>query len=72
MKNRGRPTVRQVELRDGFYIEVCNKGANKGVKIRSENQAAMDDAAERYAKGKHVIILGEYKGGSPVKTKTFS
>ncbi len=69
MNFKGRPPIRQVQLRDGFYIEVCNKGNNKGVKIRSESLEAMNEAASRNASGKDVIILGEYKGGAPVKTK---
>jgi len=65
MKSRGRPRVSQVQLKNGFYIEVCNLGVKKGVKIWSENKKAMDDAATQYAKYKDVIILGEYKNGLP-------
>jgi len=65
MKSRGRPRISQVQLKNGFYIEVCNKGVKKGVKIRSENKKAMEDAATLYAKYKEVIILGEYKNGMP-------
>jgi hypothetical protein len=63
---RGRPAVKPVQLRDGYYIEVCNKGAAKGVKIRSENKEAMVDAAKRYEQGNTVIVLGEYKAGTRV------
>jgi hypothetical protein len=63
---KGRPAVRPVQLRDGYYIEVCSKGASKGVKIRSDNKEAMNDAAKRYENGNTVIILGEFKDGEKV------
>jgi hypothetical protein len=65
MRSRGRPRVSQVQLKNGFYIEVCNKGVKKGMKIRSDSKKAMEDAAGLYAKYKEVIILGEYKNGIP-------
>lgn len=66
MKSKGRPRETAVVLRNGFYIEVCNKGTKKGVKIRSENQQAMEVAANGYAVNKDVIVLGEYKNGAPL------
>ena len=66
MATNGRPRLRQVTLRNGFYIEVCNKGVKKGVKIRSENKADMETAATQYGSYKDVIILGEYKAGEPI------
>lgn len=65
MKSRGRPKIGIVQLRNGFYIEICTKGLKKGMKIRSENQKEMEDAAVMYAY-KEVVILGEYKNGVPV------
>ena len=67
MKYKGRPSFRQVQLKDGFYIEVCNKGNSKGVKIWNKSKEAMDEAAARNNMGKDVLKLGEYKDGSPVK-----
>ena len=67
MSSHGRPVTKPVQLRDGFYIEVCNKGNNKGVKIRCDSNVSMQEAATRYSMGKDVIILGEYKDGSAVK-----
>jgi hypothetical protein len=66
MKSKGRPRVGQIQLKNGFYIEVCTKGSKKGVKIWSNTQESMQDAAGVYSKDKHVIILGEYKDGIPV------
>ncbi|MDP4265015.1 MAG: hypothetical protein Q8941_20980 [Bacteroidota bacterium] len=65
MRSNGRPRFRQVQLKDGFYIEVCNKGVKKGVKIRSESKKDMEDNASLYARYKEVLILGEYKDGIP-------
>jgi hypothetical protein len=57
----GRPPTRPKRLKDGFYIEVRNKGANSGMKIRADDEEAMRIAAAGYAKNKEVIILGEHK-----------
>ena len=72
MRGRGRPRTGQIQLRDGFYIEVCNKGMKKGVKIRSENKKAMEDAADHYKRYKEVIILGEYNSGVPLAKEAVS
>jgi hypothetical protein len=66
MKSRGRPAVHQLQLKNGFYIEVCNKGVKRGMKIRSESKKAMENAASLYAGYKEVIILGEYRNGEPL------
>ncbi len=63
MKSKGRPRVRQVQLKDGFYIEVCNKGAKKGMKIRSDDKKTMEETANLYKTHKDVIIHGECKDG---------
>ncbi len=65
MKSRGSPRTGPVQLRNGFYIEVCTKGMKKGVKIRSESKKAKEDAASLYTSYKEVIIPGEYKNGVP-------
>lgn len=64
MKSRGRPRETAVQLKNGFYIEVSNKGVKKGMKIRSESKEAMLDAASKYSSYKEVIILGEFKDGA--------
>ena len=67
MKNSERYLARPLKLKNGFYIEVRNKGVKTGMKIRSENKKDMEDAATLYGsyKDKEVIILGEYKAGIP-------
>ena len=67
MNSRGRPRVSEVQLRDGFYIEVCNKGTKKGMKIRKDSKEDMLQAASQYASYKDVIVLGEYRDGTPLK-----
>ena len=63
MKSGGRPRIQPLKLKNGFYIEVCNKGVKRGMKIRSESKKAMENAASLYAGYKEVIILGEYRNG---------
>jgi len=57
----GRPATRPAKLRDGFYIEVRNKGAKSGIKIRRDNRADMLEAVKEYRKIKEITILGESK-----------
>ena len=67
MRSAGRPPLTPVQLKNGFYIEVCDKGAKKGMKIWNATEKAMHDAAHLYAGYKNVIILGEFKGGVQFK-----
>lgn len=67
MRTSQRHRIRQVQLKNGFYIEVCAKGVKKGVKIRSDSKKEMETAANMYALYKDVIVLGEYKNGIPFK-----
>ena len=70
-KGGGRPPTRPVVFRDGFYIEVRNRGTDpgSGIKLRKDTKEEMLASAEEYRKTKLVIILGEYKDGAPVKVK---
>ena len=65
----GRPATKPTELRDGFYIEVRNKGSKSGIRIRRDSQEAMDLAISDYQRVKDVVVLGEYKNGKPVEEK---
>ena len=67
-KGGGRPPSRPVVFKDGFYIEVRNRGIDPGhgIKLRKATREEMIQAAEEYRKTKLVIILGEYKDGEPV------
>ena len=64
----GRPPTRPKALRDGFYIEIRNKGAKTGIKIRRDNKEQMLSAIKEYEKIKDVIVLGEFRNGKMVNT----
>ena len=59
----GRPSTKPKGLRDGFYLEVCNKGATSGIKIRRDTKEELQAAIEGYSRTKTVVVLGEYKNG---------
>ena len=65
----GRPPTKPGKLKDGFYIEVRNKGSKSGVKIRRDTKESMLEAAKDYEKTKDVVMMGEFKNGSRVSTK---
>ena len=62
----GRPPTRPKKLRDGFYIEIRNKDAKSGIKIRRDTRQEMLSAVKEYEKTKDVIVLGEYKDGKAI------
>lgn len=57
----GRPVTREVKLRSGFYIEVKQKGALKGIKIRRDTYAEIQQAMKQYENGYTVRYIGEIK-----------
>ena len=71
-KGGGRPPARPVVFRDGFYIEVRNRGTDpgSGIKLRKETKEEMLVAAAEYRKTKLVMILGEYKDGVALSAPT--
>ena len=62
----GRPPTKPKKLKDGFYIEIRNKNAKTGIKIRRDTKEQMLRSIKEYRKTKDVIVLGEYKNGKPV------
>ncbi len=62
----GRATTKSKELRDGFYIEIRNRNAKTGVKIRRDNKDQMLRAVKEYESLKEVIVLGKYENGKLV------
>ena len=64
----GRPPTRPKKLKDGFYIEIRNKGSKTGIKIRRDTKKEMLSAIKEYGKIKDVIVLGEFKGGKMVNS----
>lgn len=63
----GRPPTKPGKLKDGFYVEICNKGSKSGIKIRRDTKEEMQLAIEEYKRTKDVIVLGECKNGKFVK-----
>ncbi len=66
----GRPPVLPKKKKDGFWLEVRNKGAKTGTILIRDSQQAMMQAAKQYETTKDVIILGEHKNGKKVEEKS--
>ncbi|HTJ52277.1 MAG TPA: hypothetical protein VL443_22605 [Cyclobacteriaceae bacterium] len=62
----GRPPVLPKKKKDGFWLEIRNKGAKTGTIIIRDSRQAMMQAAKQYENTKDVIILGEHKNGKKV------
>jgi len=59
----GRPATKPTKLKDGYYIEVRNKGSKSGIKIRRDSKEAMLTAIKDYERVKDVVVLGKSKNG---------
>lgn len=66
----GRPPVLPKKKKDGFWLEVRNKGAKTGTILIRDSYVAMLQAAKQYEMTKDVIILGEHKNGKKVEEKS--
>jgi hypothetical protein len=64
-----RPSTRGVKLKNGFYIEVRNKGAHSGVKIRRDSAEEAQLALHNYSKMHDVHYIGEVENGKVVGAK---
>lgn len=65
----GRPAVLPKKKKDGFWLEVRNKGADSGTILIRDTYEAMMQAAKMYQNTKDVYILGEHKNGKRVENK---
>lgn len=65
----GRPATKPVKLKDGYYIEVKNKGESSGVKIRRASIDQVKMAMRMYEHVKDVNFLGEVKNGKMIQKK---
>ena len=63
----GRPPVLPKKKKDGFYLELRNKGAKTGIIIIRDSKEAMMQAVKQYQNTKDVIILGEHRNGKKVE-----
>lgn len=59
----GRPPTKPKKLRDGYYIEVRNRGASSGIKLVRDTEEQMKYAIEEYSRTKDVIVLGQSING---------
>ena len=66
---KGRPSTTPKKLKDGLYVDIANKGANSGIKIRRDTHEEMMAAVKEYEKTKRIIILGESRNGKWVNKK---
>ena len=66
-QNTGRPPILPKKKKDGWYIEVRNKGAKSGLILIRDSYEAMMQAARQYETTKDVIILGEHRSGKKVE-----
>lgn len=61
-----RPSTRGVRLKDGYYIEVRNKGAQSGIKIHRDSFEAAQMALSSYSKMHDVQYVGKVENGKVV------
>ena len=66
----GRPPTKPKKLRDGFYIEIRNKGSKSGIKIRRDNKEQMLDAIKEYEKIKGKDVTKKEKVKDKYTSKT--
>ena len=59
----GRPATRPVKLREGFYIEIMQKGDQKGIKIRRDTFQQIQQAINMYDSFYQVKYLGRLEKG---------
>lgn len=65
----GRPPILPKKKKDGFYLDIRNKGAKSGIIIIRDTEKEMMQAVRQYENTKDVIILGEHKNGKRVEEK---
>ncbi|MBX2912154.1 MAG: hypothetical protein M9954_05440 [Cyclobacteriaceae bacterium] len=65
----GRPPILPKKKKDGYYLEIRNKGAKSGIIIIRDSEREMMQAVRQYENTKDVIILGEHKNGKRVEEK---
>jgi hypothetical protein len=64
----GRPPILPKKKKDGFYIEIRNKGAKTGTIIIRDTEEAMMQAVRQYQATKDIIIMGEHRNGKKVES----
>lgn len=67
MSKMGRPATTPKKKKDGFWIELRNKGDRSGIIIIRDTEEAMKQAVRQYQNTKEVIVLGEFRNGKKVE-----
>ncbi|MCK5104597.1 MAG: hypothetical protein KAR17_17350 [Cyclobacteriaceae bacterium] len=62
-----RPVTREVKLKDGFYLELRQRGEHRGIKIWRESYNQIQMAMARYENMYDVHYVGEVKNGKVIK-----
>jgi len=62
----GRPPTLPLKKKDGWYLEIRNKGAKSGTVLIRDTEDAMQLAGRLYQNTKDVILLGEHWNGKRV------
>lgn len=65
----GRPATKPAKLKDGYYLELRNKGASSGIRIQRDTKEQVEFAKKDYQKTKEVIYLGQVINGKYVTDK---
>jgi biotin carboxyl carrier protein len=65
----GRPPILPKKKKDGFYLEIRNKGAKTGTIIIRDTEEAMMQAVRQYQATKDIVILGEHRNGKKVEAE---
>jgi len=63
----GRPPILPKKKKNGYYLEVRNKGAKSGIVIIRDTEREMMQAAKQYESSKDVVILGKHVNGKRVE-----
>ena len=62
----GRPPILPIKKKNGWYVEIRNKGAKSGTILIRDSYEAMMQATRQYETTKDVILLGEHRNGKKV------
>ncbi len=65
----GRPATKPAKLKDGYYIELRNKGASSGIRIQRDTKEQMEHAMIDYEKTKDVFFIGQVINGKFINEK---
>ena len=53
----GRPATKPTKLKDGFYLEIRNKGSKSGIKIMRETEKSNEYCDQRIRQSKKMLLF---------------